>query len=364
MSKCPTNKLPICLQQPFLTACKKNDFNRAEACLRLDADPNVKTEDGRKSGLIYAAKYNYQRICNLLLSHPKINVNIRGWRDNTPLMESCREGHSEITQKLVSAPGVDLNCQSLLGSTAAILAALNNQTECLKILATQDSVKWNIQSNDGWTAAMWAVNNKHVENVRILLTIPTINWNLRKNDKASKPYSSAVTIAFEGGNKEIINLVLSAGGLELDIDYLKSLNVFDKAVTACKEFVLGKMGDEGIYDEEMITSFALEHDMVEITKVLVEDAFDKGRTNGHKSAPPLKKEAPPAPASAPPSEESYREECPVCLEVFTSRMRIHQCTQGHFTCELCRNQMESCSECREPFIGRAHGYERILRRHI
>jgi len=364
MTQCPINNLPICLEQPFLTACEKNDFKRAEACLNLDADPNVKTKDGHWSGLIYAAEKNYQRIFDLLLSHPKINVNISDRDDWTPLMWSCCNGQSEITQKLVSAPGVDLNCQSLLGSTAAILAALNNQTECLKILATQDSVKWNIQSKDSWTAAMWAVNNKHVENVRILLTIPTINWNLRKNGKASKPNSSAVTIAFEGGNKEIINLVLSAGGLELDIDYMKSLNVFDKAVTACKEFVSGKMGDEGIYDEETITSFALEHDMVEITKVLVEDAFDKGRTNGHKSAPPLKKEAPPAPASAPPSEESYREECPVCLEVFTSRMRIHQCTQGHFTCELCRNQMESCSECREPFIGRAHGYERILRRHI
>jgi len=341
MTQCPINNLLICLEQPFLTACEKNDLKRAEACLNLDADPNVKTKDGHWSGLIYAAEKNYQRIFDLLLSHPKINVNISDRDDWTPLMWSCCNGQSEITQKLVSAPGVDLNCQSLLGSTAAILAASNNQTECLKILATQDSVKWNIQSKNGWTAAMWAVNNKHVENVRILLTIPTINWNLRKNGKASKPNSSAVTIAFEGGNKEIINLVLSAGGLELDIDYIKSLNVFDKAVTACKEFVSGKMGDEGIYDEETITSFALEHDMVEITKVLVEDAFDKGRTNGHKSAPPLKKAAPPAPASAPPSE-NYREECPVCLEVFTSRMRIHQCTQGHFTCELCRNQTESC----------------------
>jgi len=360
MSQCPINNLPICLKQPFLTACEKNDFKRAEACLSLDADPNVKTKDGNWSGLIYAAEKNYHRMCDLLLSHPKINVNIRGQNDLTPLIWSCREGHSEITQKLVSAPGVDLNCQSSDGITAAQIAALNNRTDCLKILATQDSVKWNIQDNAGGTAAMGAVYNNHVESVRILLTIPTINWNLRTYKEATK----SMTIALRNGNKEIINLVLSAGGLALDVDHLKSQNVFDKAVTACQEFVIGKMGDNGIDDEEMITSFALEHDMVEIAKVLVEDAFNKGRTNAHKSAPPLKKQAPPAPASAPPSEESDREECPVCLEVFTSRMRIHQCTQGHFTCELCRNQMESCSECREPFIGRAHGYERILRRHI
>ena len=66
----------------------------------------------------------------------------------------------------------------------------------------------------------------------------------------------------------MINLVLSAGGLELDIDHLKSQNVFDKAVTACQEFVLEKMGDEGIDDKEMITLFALEHDMDEFAKIL------------------------------------------------------------------------------------------------
>jgi len=341
--------LPI--EQTFLNACEKNDFDRAEACLRLDADPNVKTENGIYSGLIYAAMKNYQRILDLLLSHPKINVNIRGWNDRTPLILSCHNGHSEITQKLVSTSGVDLNCQGFDGWTAAIFAARYNRTECLKILATQDSVEWNIRDKLGETAAMMAVNNNYVESVRILLTIPTINWNLRTHEKSSYPHhppnSSALTMALENGYKEMINLVLSAGGLELDIDHLKSWDVFYKAVTACQEFVFGKMGDDGIEDEEMIISFALEHDMVEIAKVLVEGAST------------LKRNALPRPSL----EESEREECPVCLEVFTSSTRIHQCTQGHFTCELCRNRMENCSECREPFIGRAHGYDRILRKH-
>merc|ERR1719348_1397284 len=61
-------------------------------------------------------------------------------------------------------------------------------------------------------------------------------------------------------------------------------------------------------------------------------------------------------------EAMNREECPVCLKVFTSTMEIHQCSNGHFTCEPCRNKMKICAECREPFIGRAFGYERILRK--
>ena len=206
----------------------------------------------------------------MLLSHPKINVNIRGENDCTPLMVSCENGHSEITQKLVSAFGVNLNCQNSFGWTDAILAVNNNQTECLKILATQDSVDWNIQDKDGWTAAICAVYNNHVESVRILLTIPTINWNLRSKVKflSIEPNSSALTIALVNGKKEIINLVLSVGGLELDIDHLKSQNVFDKAVTACQVFVLEKMGDDGINDKEMITLFALENDMDEFAKIL------------------------------------------------------------------------------------------------
>ena len=263
MTGCPCNNLPFCLEQPFLTACEKNDIKIAESCLNLKADPNIKTKDGYWSGLHYAAEKNYPEMCDLLLAHPKINVNIRDNDDWTPLMISCYYGHGEITQKLVSASGVDLNCQSSDGSTAAIIATYYNQTECLEILTTKDSVNWNIQTNLGWTAVMYAMNNKHVENVKILLTIPHLNWNLRTNDNRS-----ALTMALGDGNKEIINLVLSAEGLELDVDHQKSKNVFDKAVTACQEFVLEKMCDDGIDDKEIITLFALENDMDEFAKIL------------------------------------------------------------------------------------------------
>ena len=75
-------------------------------------------------------------------------------------------------------------------------------------------------------------------------------------------------MAFEKGNEEIINLVLSAEGLQLDVDHLKSQKVFAKAVTACQKYVFKKMGDDGIFDKEMITLFALENDMDEFAKIL------------------------------------------------------------------------------------------------
>ena len=40
----------------------------------------------------------------------------------------------------------------------------------------------------------------------------------------------------------------------------------------------------------------------------------------------------------------------VCFRVFTSSMKIHQCTQGHFTCEQCRNQMEVITKNKQLFV--------------
>merc|ERR1719308_535480 len=129
------------------------------------------------------------------------------------------------------------------------------------------------------------------------------------------------------------------------------MNVFAEAVTACREFVVEEMGGDGIYDKEMIILFALDHGMDKFAKILVKDLMDD---NGEEKIEEKNNEEKKL-------EDMYREECPVCLNVFTSSMKIQQCTQGHFTCEPCRNKMECCSECREPFMGRAFGYERILR---
>ena len=51
-------------------------------------------------------------------------------------------------------------------------------------------------------------------------------------------------MALEKRNKEIVDMLLSVEGLELDIDHLKSKNMFSKAVTACQKFVSEKMGND------------------------------------------------------------------------------------------------------------------------
>ena len=52
------------------------------------------------------------------------------------------------------------------------------------------------------------------------------------------------------------------------VPYVGCVYVFDNAVNACQKFVLEKMGNDGIDDKEMITLFALEHDMNEFAKIL------------------------------------------------------------------------------------------------
>ena len=80
MTGCPCNNLPFCLEQPFLTACEKNDIKSAEACLNLKADPNIKTKDGLRSGLLYAAEKNYPELLGIIAlynDHSHIKANAR-----------------------------------------------------------------------------------------------------------------------------------------------------------------------------------------------------------------------------------------------------------------------------------------------
>lgn len=53
-------------------------------------------------------------------------------------------------------------------------------------------------------------------------------------------------------------------------------------------------------------------------------------------------------------------ECPVCYEKFSKKISIFQCSQGHFVCEKCNQQIQSCPKCRGEMIGRAHDFEQFF----
>ena len=71
----------------FLGACARNDLDKVKYWLKQGADVNCWTDDDDEtgksgedvfvSGLKYAATRNYPELCDLLLEHPNIDVNMK-----------------------------------------------------------------------------------------------------------------------------------------------------------------------------------------------------------------------------------------------------------------------------------------------
>ena len=88
----------------------------------IDDETGHYREDVFEFGLKYAATKNYPELCDLLLEHPNIDVNMKEVRTyngtyyglsnssgswnlvHTPLILAVQYGHSEIVKRLVKAP--------------------------------------------------------------------------------------------------------------------------------------------------------------------------------------------------------------------------------------------------------------------
>ena len=70
----------------FIEACKVNNVIKAKMALDLGVDVNAVSKDGHWAGITAAAYHNSKDIMEMLLSHPKIDVNVTTTGGFTPLM--------------------------------------------------------------------------------------------------------------------------------------------------------------------------------------------------------------------------------------------------------------------------------------
>ena len=272
----------------FLQACKDNDLDGdfgVKFWIAKGADVNYGTYtdmdserghgEGYVFGLAYAATKNYPELCDWLLAHPDINVNMKYIRKglflnkvDTPLTLAVKAGHSEIVKKLAKAPGIDLNFQSLdgwwnFGESAAFLSISSTSSDihsppinldCVKVLAEVEGVDWNLEDSEGVTPFMRALMNRRMDSVKclkVLRNISSIDWNnIYPPDYGFKGSPFCYTL-FTDHNvipRYIIpRFLLTLPDVQVDIDELKERYCFDKAVMACKQHVLNKMNKYKIF---------------------------------------------------------------------------------------------------------------------
>ena len=115
---------------PVLGDLAKAALNLAEG---VDVNWRVK-EDDLWSGLHYAVDGNHGDLVDLILSQPRVDINIKTAHNATPLIVGCSEGYENIIRKLLQVKDIKLNCRCSIGNTALHYTASGNFSTCVELL--------------------------------------------------------------------------------------------------------------------------------------------------------------------------------------------------------------------------------------
>jgi len=132
------------------------------------------------------------------------DIEDRGHKDTTPLMEAANSGHSDIVKLLIERKA-SINAQTNQGNTPLILAAANGHTECVRLLLDAGA-KTEEHNESGHTALMEAASNGHVDVAKLLIT-----KGASINTHSHEFKESALTLACYKGQLEMVKFLLEAG---------------------------------------------------------------------------------------------------------------------------------------------------------
>ena len=117
---------------------EKCDYGRVEEArqaLAAGADPNARGGLFNGTCLMVAATFDHDRVVELLLSTPNIQVNAKNKYDMTALHFACYTGNPAIIAMILSSPGVQLNERDEDGCTPIMWAAQNRTRAVLQMAA-------------------------------------------------------------------------------------------------------------------------------------------------------------------------------------------------------------------------------------
>ena len=135
------------LSYSYLKYCQKNDIENVRNALSLGVNVNslLWVRRGNIEGALhFCVRNNSEELLNIILSHPRVNVNIMANNGRTPLMIACLTQKVKIMRILCQMTEIDPNIRDCSGCTALYFAISRKNIECLKILRTLPNVDWNM----------------------------------------------------------------------------------------------------------------------------------------------------------------------------------------------------------------------------
>ena len=147
----------------FFTAIKRDDASTVSTLLKRGFDANTLNPAG-EHGLILAVREPSPKVLAVLINTPKIDIEPRTAKDESPLMLAALKGLTEIVQQLIDK-NADVN---KTGWTPLHYAATNGHLQVMQLLLDNHAYI-DAESPNGTTPLMMAAHYGTVEAVKLLL---------------------------------------------------------------------------------------------------------------------------------------------------------------------------------------------------
>jgi ankyrin repeat protein len=162
-------------QTSLMYACRRGHVQVARCLLGFGASVNKKSDRGR-TAMIEAVLRKKKEVVNLLLNgklyDEKLEINaVNPQRDNrTALMVAAVDGSTEICQALLKHHNILINLQDALGFTALSMASSMGFVEIVKSILTTTGVDINLTDREGGRSALiLAAEGNHSKIIELLL---------------------------------------------------------------------------------------------------------------------------------------------------------------------------------------------------
>jgi ankyrin repeat protein len=134
-----------------------------------------------KAALRHAIDNNSVKTMALLLKHPDIDVNIKGFYNATPLHYAITGSRKEATSLLLEHPDIDVNVRDNHKDTALHYGAMRGGEEVLALLLQNPDIDVNAKNRRNITPLHYAAQRGATKSVELLLERSDIDVNVQDN---------------------------------------------------------------------------------------------------------------------------------------------------------------------------------------
>ena len=197
---------------PLFIAAHNGQVNMVRLLLDQEGvGVNIRQKD-QATPLQAAASLGYAEIVKLLLGCEDIDANLADNFGLSPLHCAVRKNYEVIVQMLLTCVTIDVNTrQNLHGATPLHIASNFGYAGVVQLLVGHKDLAPNLQDNVGSTAICEAVGAGHVEIVKLLLSCEGIDINKHYANLDPKlQYVTTIMVAARFGEFEIVKMLIES----------------------------------------------------------------------------------------------------------------------------------------------------------